>query len=56
LGAIRRELAHEPDHAQDRPYWLLTVSAGEHTARAAIAWANEALAALDQLDHHNERT
>jgi DNA-binding PadR family transcriptional regulator len=56
LGAIRRELAHEQDHAQDRPYWLLTVSAGEHTARAAIAWAKEALAALDQLDHHNERT
>jgi len=47
--AIRREPPEE-ETAQDRPYWLLTVSAGEHSARAAIDWADEALAALDELE------
>jgi DNA-binding PadR family transcriptional regulator len=48
--AIRREVEADHSREQDRPYWLLTVSAGEHTARAAIAWADQALAALDQMD------
>jgi len=47
---IRRQLSTETDPAGDRPYWSLTVSAGEHTARATIAWADEALADLDRLD------
>jgi DNA-binding PadR family transcriptional regulator len=47
--AIRQEPLDE-ETAQDRPYWLLTVSAGEHSARAAIDWADEALAALDELE------
>ena len=46
--AIRAELATDP-HTDHHPYWLLTISAGEHTARAAIAWADESLAALGQL-------
>ena len=46
--AIRAELATDP-HTKHHPYWLLTISAGEHTARAAIAWADESLAALGQL-------
>jgi DNA-binding PadR family transcriptional regulator len=49
FAAIRHE-PPEAETAQDRPYWLLTVSAGEHAARAAIAWADEALAALDELE------
>jgi len=49
LEAIRHEPPEE-ETAEDRPYWLLTVSAGEHAARAAIDWADEALAALDQLE------
>ena len=49
LTAVRQELRNDQDHAADSPYWLLTVSAGEHTARAAIAWADEALAALSDL-------
>ena len=49
FAAIRREPPDE-ETAQDRPYWLLTVSAGEHSARAAIDWADEALAALDELE------
>jgi DNA-binding PadR family transcriptional regulator len=49
FDAIRREPPEE-ETAEDRPYWLLTVSAGEHTARAAIGWAKEALVALEKLD------
>ena len=47
---IRYDIEHDASHQQDRPYWLLTVSAGEHTARAAIAWADQALTALDEMD------
>jgi DNA-binding PadR family transcriptional regulator len=47
--AIREELELDDDHAKDRPFWLLTVSAGEHTARAAITWADETIAALDEI-------
>jgi hypothetical protein len=47
--AIRKELEQEADHTEDRPFWLLTVSAGEHNARAAMAWADETIAALDEI-------
>ncbi|MGH2529129.1 MAG: PadR family transcriptional regulator [Actinomycetota bacterium] len=46
---VRVELEQDEDHTKDRPFWLLTVSAGEHTARAAIAWADETIAALDEI-------
>jgi DNA-binding PadR family transcriptional regulator len=49
LAAVRREVLADQEHTADRAYWLLTVSAGEHTARATIAWADEALAALSDL-------
>lgn len=48
-GALRAEIATEEQYAQDAPYWLLTVSAGEHTARAAIAWAEESLSAPEAM-------
>jgi DNA-binding PadR family transcriptional regulator len=48
--AIRADIAQASEMADERPYQLLTLAFGEHTARAAIAWANEAVAALDQLD------
>jgi DNA-binding PadR family transcriptional regulator len=48
--AIRKELLEDQDHAEDRLYWLMTVSAGAHTTRAATAWADESLAALNQID------
>ncbi|MBJ2120136.1 PadR family transcriptional regulator [Arthrobacter sp. MSA 4-2] len=47
--AVARSESQEGPHAQDRPYWLLTISAGEHAARAAIAWADDALEALETL-------
>ena len=45
--AIRAELATDP-HTAHHPYWLITISAGEHSARAAIAWAEESLTALGE--------
>ena len=36
--------------APQQPYQLMTISAGEHTARAAVAWADETLTALAALD------
>lgn len=49
FAAIRAEMATEEGIDDDRPYWLLTLSAGEHAARAAIAWADESLAALEVM-------
>ena len=49
LAAVRRELEGDPDPDPDRPYFLLTVSAGEHGARATIAWAEEARAGLEAI-------
>jgi DNA-binding PadR family transcriptional regulator len=54
FAMIRRIMEGEEQYAEHRPYWTLTVSAGEHSARAAIAWADETLAALETfppLDH-----
>lgn len=51
---LRQELQEEQQHAEDRPYWLLTVTAGEHSARAAIDWADEALGTLDELDRSRQ--
>ena len=46
LAVARAESQEGGDHPQDSAYWMLTISAGEHAARAAIAWADESLAAL----------
>jgi DNA-binding PadR family transcriptional regulator len=53
FGALREEVNTDEEAAQDRPYWLLTISAGEHTARAALAWAEESLVALDSIEQEN---
>lgn len=44
---MRAEMQEQPD-APDAVYWLITLSAGEHAARARIAWAREALELLDR--------
>ncbi|SHN44925.1 transcriptional regulator, PadR family [Cryptosporangium aurantiacum] len=49
MSAVREELRNDQQNTADSPYWLLTVSAGEHAARATIAWADETLAALANL-------
>jgi DNA-binding PadR family transcriptional regulator len=50
LAGLRRTRAELlADTGADAPYILLTVLAGEHAARASIAWADEALQLLDGL-------
>jgi DNA-binding PadR family transcriptional regulator len=49
LRVARDELAADALLREDAPYIELTNSAGEHSARAAIAWAEHSLAALDAL-------
>ena len=48
LASIRAANEGE-DESVHSPYWSITLSAGEHSARAAIAWATEALKVLDSL-------
>jgi DNA-binding PadR family transcriptional regulator len=50
MSAIRAEVESEPD-SPDRPYWLLTVSAGQHTARAQLDWIRESLTLLADVEH-----
>ena len=46
LTVARAEVETEPD-SEHRRYALLVISAGEHSARAALAWAAQALAELE---------
>ncbi len=55
MQAARRELEQAQHLANDLPYILLTISGGEHGARAAIAWADEALATLESLSPTDTR-
>jgi DNA-binding PadR family transcriptional regulator len=48
LAAIRQELRDDARDL-DSAYRLMTVSAGEHSARATLDWAEETLAALAAL-------
>lgn len=49
LGAARADVEAEPEvgpGSEHRRYALLVISAGEHSARAALSWAEEALVEL----------
>ncbi len=46
LQAVSAEVSGEPE-SSDTPFWRMTISAGEHHARAQIAWLEESLATLD---------
>ena len=46
FAEVRAEIAADPEHDEHKPYWMMTVSAGEHSARATIAWADESLSTL----------
>ena len=52
FDAIRREIEAEQP-SDDHPYFLLTVSAGEHAARATAAWAEESLLVLDRIENQS---
>ena len=41
------QLTASEGHTPDWPYMRLTILAGIHSARAAVAWANESLSSLD---------
>ena len=45
--AVRAEIEADPEYPEHKAYWLITVSSGEHTARATVAWAEESLALLE---------
>lgn len=47
--AIRQEILSEAP-TDDHPFFLITVSAGEHAARATVAWAAESLLVLDRIE------
>jgi len=49
LRVARAELAADADLHDDARYIELTIAAGEHSAHAAIAWAEEALATLIEI-------
>lgn len=46
FAALRAEIADEPLAAEHGRFWLATISAGEHAARAIIDWAVETRATL----------
>lgn len=52
-AAVRAEITADDAHADERPFWLLTVTAGEHTARATLEWAEASLTALVDPDDRN---
>jgi DNA-binding PadR family transcriptional regulator len=54
--AIRDELASDAATREHHPYWLLTISAGEHTARAVLDWADESLESLTALEPNEPGT
>ena len=46
FAAIRLAIDCEPLARQHGPYWLATISAGEHAARAVVDWVRETRVAL----------
>ncbi|GAT69652.1 padR family transcriptional regulator [Planomonospora sphaerica] len=46
---LARTISAEEAGSPDLPYVLTTISAGRHNAEAAIAWADEALALLEDV-------
>lgn len=55
FDALAAQVAGETEHAEDSPFWLLTISAGRHSALATLAWADESLAALARLEKDESR-
>lgn len=49
LAALERAAGSLPEDSADDVYLKLTISAGLHSARAAVAWSDEALTTLLQV-------
>ena len=45
--AIRKRLDKEAANDPQKPFWLMTLSYGEHVARAKVNWCNETLKELE---------
>ncbi len=45
-AAIRKRLLEEHEKDSGRPFWEITLSYGEHMAKAQLAWSEEALKKL----------
>lgn len=52
---------HIEEHARETladhehlPYWLITLSYGRHLSQALLAWSEETLARLSELEHDGE--
>ena len=50
VEAERDAAARLDDGTQHFTYWLITVAAGEHHARAQISWATQSLGLLDRAE------
>ena len=48
-GAIKQDIRHHHGQHPDLPYWLMTLSYGEHALRAQVAWCDETLCNLNGL-------
>jgi hypothetical protein len=48
LESVSRRLSVEARSDPEFPYWAMTVSAGIHAARAAVAWCDEVLESLEE--------
>ena len=55
FAQLRALITSDDQYAKDRPYWLLTVAAGEHGARAALAWSKEATRTIDSWPQQRAR-
>lgn len=54
FGKIREQLMKEQRDHPSLPFWLMTLSYGEHHARAVIRWCRETLNALRNEDPQDE--
>ena len=54
LARARGEATGDPKLSEAAPYILLTLSAGEYSARATIAWADDALGQLAAISDRGD--
>ena len=54
-AAIEKQIAKENAGNPNLPYWLMTVSYGEHVSRALVQWCDQTLAELKRLAKSESR-
>ena len=48
-GAVEKQITRDNAGNPNLPYWLMTVSYGQHVSRALVQWCDKALAELDRI-------